>query len=371
MAGPRPLRRNPNPVVAAVAAVWAVWAALALFVTAVDPYDLHPWGAPTSLPGAFEPFDGADHLAIAVKDVDADLVLIGSSPTTPYTPSDLRRAWPKARRPWNVSLHGGLAGDRLVTMDTFARGSRAGHYLITVDAFLAAPNMEARQGFPFHAYDRAIWNDLRVLTPRAVRDSLTVLRHGSPRPDPGVALRAERENNLLVARLWRSEDTRARLREAVVPGAPAIADAPARDCADFPVARAFMRSVARLRATGARVDLLIPTYSSALWFGWAQEPERLRAHGPHMLADQLAMRRCVVVAAAALGVAVHAQNPRSPSLNDLREFRDPGHLRGSENLAAFISLPRDPSTRLTPDNFEAYAEGVRQQARSFDPEAPW
>lgn len=371
MAPSRRTRRNLSPVAVAVSGVWATWAALAVFVSAVDPYDLHPWGARTGIPGAFQPFVGERYLAMAIKDPNADLVLIGSSPTTPYAPDDLRLAYPDARKPWNVSLHGGLGVDRMAIMDAFARDSAAKRYLITVDVFLAARNQEARPGFPFFAYDRAFWNDLRIVTPQALADSLTVLRFGSPEPDPAATLREERELNVSTAKLWRTPENRLRLVQAVSQGREAITGGDRTACSDFPAVTEFMRSVGRLRATGARVDLLIPTYSSALWFGWARDAERRREFGTHLLSDQLAMRRCVVLAASSMGVSVHAQDATSPALNDLRNFRDPGHIHGRANLMAFISMPNDPATRLTPENFDGYAQGVRAAARTFDPNAPW
>lgn len=355
----------------AAVTIWLVWAALSAFVLVVDPYDVRPWGARSVLPGAFQPFEMDRLVRLAASDPEADLVLIGSSPTTPYTPDALRRVWPEARRPWNVSLHGGWAEDRFLTLNEFADRSNATHYLITVDFFLAARTPRARPTFPFFLYDRTPVNDLRVLTPRAVADALRVLREGTPYPDGAAVERQEAEFNATLRDHHRLPYFRDLLDTAVRDGQAAMRRRSDATCADLPGVTAFMAGVGRLRARGARVDLLIPIYSSAVYYEWAQDPDRRRELGPAPLEDQLLMRRCVVVAAQAMGVAVHAADDDARLVNDLRNFRDPGHLSGEANLAAFIALPRDPTTRLTPDNFDAYAARVRANVLAFRPGRDW
>lgn len=363
--------RQVFPVAVAVAMVWSLWAGVAAFVVAIDPYDVWPWGAPSALNEGYDPLAMDRLLAIAIKDPDADLVLIGTSPTTPYSPADLRRAYPEAGRPWNVSLHGGWGGDRLATMDAFAARSDAMHYLITVDFFLAARSQRSRPGFAFYLHNRSFVDDLRVVTPQAVSDAVRVLRLGSPVEDQNAALLAEAKFNSLAARRWRSPERRVILRRTSREGRGVIFSSGRTECSEFPGVAAFMRSVARLRKRGARVDLLIPTYASALWFEWSVDRERLRELGPSMLEEQLAMRRCVILAADLVGAAVYAQDDDARLINDLRNFRDPGHIQGAANLMAFISMPRDPPTRLTPSGFDAYADRVRAGVQAFDPEAPW
>lgn len=363
--------RRVRPVVIAVAMIWTSWACVAAFVVLVDPYDVQPWGAPSTLTEGFDPFAMDRFLSIATRDPDADLVLIGTSPTTPYSPADLRRAYPEAERPWNVSLHGGMGVDRLATMDAFAARSNAMHYLVTVDFFLAARTQRPRPGFAFHLHNSSFVDDLRVVTPHAVADAVRVMRQGSPVAGEDVARLAEADFNSRAARHWRQPERRLIHRRAAREGRGVIFSAGRVECSQFPGAAAFMDAVARLRERGARVDLLVPTYASALWFEWSVDRERLRELGPFMLEDQLAMRRCIVQNASVIGVGVYAQDDDAGLINDLRNFRDPGHIQGADNLMAFIAMPKNPETRLTPGNFDAYADRVRAGVRAFDPEAPW
>lgn len=359
------------PVAIVVAIIWTAWAGVAAFVLVIDPYDVRPWGAPSTLKESYDPFEMDRFLSIASKDPAADLVLIGTSPTTPYSPTELVRAYSEAKRPSNVSLHGGLGVDRLAIMDAFAARSKARHYLITVDFFLAAPDQRSRPGFPLYLYNDNVADDLRIVTPRAVMDAVRVMQWGTPVVDPNAARLAEANFNAQTARNWRRPERRLIHWQASRDRRNRIFSRGRTDCAQFPAVAAFMGSVTRLRERGARVDLLIPTYASALWFEWSLDRERLRELGPSMLEEQLAMRRCVVRAASTIGVAVHAQDDDARLINDLKNFRDPGHIQGTANLMAFVTMPKDPRTRLTPERYEAYADRVRAGVRAFDPEAPW
>ena len=363
--------RRVRPLVIAVAMIWTSWACVTAFVVLVDPYDVRPWGASSTLMEGFDPFAMDRFLSIASKDPEADLVLIGTSPTTPYSPADLLRAYPEAERPWNVSLHGGLGVDRLVTMEAFAARSNAMHYLITVDFFLAARDQRSRPGFAFHLHNSSFVDDLRVVTPDAVADAVRVMRRGSPIADEEIARLAEADFNFRTARHWRQPERRLIHRRAARVGRGVIFSAGRTECSEFPGVATFMQSVTRLRERGARVDLLVPTYASALWFEWSVDRERLRELGPSMLEEQLAMRRCVVRLADTIGVAVYAQDDDARLINDLRNFRDPGHIQGEENLMAFITMPKNPESRLTPGSFDAYADRVRVGVQAFDPEATW
>lgn len=367
----QPRRKALCPVAASVGAIWSICVAVCAFVIAVDPYDARSWGADTTLPGRFEPFHMDRLIFIAAKDRGADLVLVGTSPTTPYSPRDLQRAYSIARRPWNISVHGGLGQDRLIALSTFAEYSSVRHYIITVDFFLAAWRLRLRPDFPAYMYDADIVNDLRIFNARSVTDAYSVLVHGSLHPEAGAALRAESDFNRAVAAHWRSQEQRALMRHAARNFRAEVFSRGRSRCDTFPAATEFMEAVGRLRTRGARVDLLIPTYSSAFWFTWAADKARLRELGPSMLEDQLAMRRCVVSHATRLGAAVYAQDDNPEIINDLRLFRDPGHIQGDATLQAFIRMPEDARHRLTPDNFDDYAHRVRLAVLKFDPDAPW
>jgi hypothetical protein len=139
------------------------------------------------------------------------------------------------------------------------------------------------------------------------------------------------------------------------------------ECKAFPGVATFMYSVIRLLERRALVDLLVPTYDSALWFEWPVDRERIRELGPSMLEEQLAMCRCAIRLADTIGVAVYAQDNDARLINDLRNFRNPGHIQGEENLMAFIAMPTNPEARLTPGSFDAYADRVRVGVQAFDP----
>lgn len=81
------------------------------------------------------------------------------------------------------------------------------------------------------------------------------------------------------------------------------------------------------------------------------------------------MRLCVVRAASTVGVAVQAQDDDARLINDLKSFRDPGHIQGTANLMAFITMPRDQEPGGLPRGMRPTLIGYVPALELFDPEA--
>lgn len=368
-----------RPAVVAIGALWLAYMAAAGFVIGVDPYDLYPWGVKITAARRWDPDHAPRMIDIAAKDPDADLVLVGTSPTALVTPEEIRTVFPEARAPWNVSYL--LAGpdDRLLVLDHLIRYSHARHFIVTVDFYLTLPLGQDNAVFPENLYDASFTNDLRVVDQDTLKDALRALRRGTPFPDTAAATEAMRVSFERVEQIFRNPDNLNAIRDAITRYRATIDSPGATHCASFPMLEPFVGRVKALAAGGRTVDLLIPAFSPSAYYRWRSDKNRIlgdnalaeqhRALGSHAFADQLLMRRCLVKALDGVaGVTVAGADLDFELTGRIANFFDPTHLNTAEERERMLGRLRDPRYRLTAANVDAYAEAIRRNVKDYCPQ---
>ena len=105
-----------RPIVIVAAFLWLGYAVTTAFVLSVDAFDLFPWGRHFDFSMRHNPEAAKYLFRMAAIDPESDLILIGSSLASMFTPADLQKAYPNARAPWNISYHGPDIEDRNIAM---------------------------------------------------------------------------------------------------------------------------------------------------------------------------------------------------------------------------------------------------------------
>ncbi|MEE9433204.1 MAG: hypothetical protein V3V15_03080 [Sphingorhabdus sp.] len=354
-----------RPALLVASGIWLAYICIGALIIGVDPYDLYPWGKDITVASRHQPFDAARLIRLAAKDKNADTILIGSSPTTMYTPDDIKKAFPGTNKPWNISYHGATAYDREQTLDELVEYSDAKHFIITIDYFYADPRIITRN-FPDYMYDDNLTNDLRMINLGSLKASYLTLRYGTPYRDISAMLTKEDGYIASFRNRFQNKNNMAILRDNIENYRGKIAAVGRVNCNEFPMLEPFFSQITALSAKGARVDLIIPAYSPAIYYDWIAAPIQRRLVGRTMLNDQLLMRRCVVEKASQINqVSVSSIDLDEDIVGDLANFRDSGHLDHKDNLMAILSAPEDPDRRITRNNLENYIKKVRNTVLNY------
>ena len=356
-----------RPMITVMAAIWLGYASVATAVLAIDPFDVYPWGKRVSIPQNFAPFEIPRVMRIAARDPNSELVLIGTSPTTIFHQADLERAYPGYASPWNVSYHGSAVADRARTIDQFVRYSPAKRYLITLDYFYTKRATEARPLFPDYHYDETLLNDLRMVNSVSIKSSVRALRSGSPFPDGRATANQEHGFREGERRRFQTPERMRSIRGWIQEYRATIDKPSPLNCSTMPSLAVLLDQVRALTAKGARVDILIPPYSPAIYYEWAGDPLLRRGGGGDtFLMDQLTLRKCAVEGIAKIpGARIYAMDLDFATTTDLGNFRDPAHMESADGLAKFIGMANHPELELTPSNVDAYVASVHKAVVTY------
>jgi hypothetical protein len=355
-------------MIAVMMAIWLGYTVVAGFVLAIDPYDVYPWGKGVSIPENFAPFEIPRIMRIAARDQQTELVLIGTSPTTIFDQADIESAYPGYVSPWNVSYHGSAVADRARTIDQFIRYSPAKRYLITLDYFYTKRAADVRPAFPDFQYDETPLNDLRMVSSVTIKAAVRALRSGSPFPDARATANQEHAFRMGERRRFQTPERMRSLR-SWIKEYRAVIDKPSRlSCSDLPSLNTLLSQVNALTAKGARVDVLIPPYSPAIFYEWAGDPRLRRGGGSEtFLMDQLTMRKCAVEGISRIrGAHIFAMDLDVETMSDLGNFRDPAHMENAAGLAKFIGMPNHPDLELTASNVDAYVKRLHRTVVDYE-----
>jgi len=365
-AGPAIRKWIHKPTVLVVAVLWSAYMAVGAFIVAVDPYDLYPWGAHARMPSNREPFEVMNLMRLAAKDPIADTVLIGSSPTTMYSPDDILEAFPGSKSAWNVSYHAGTAYDRHITINEFAKYSRAKHFIVTLDFFYATVLDRKRSTFPDYMYDGNPTHAFRMISAHTLKAAIKTIVSGSPFPDKAGMERQEHEFNEGERRKYHSPEQIDEFRKAIDKYRNTIAAVGKQNCGDFPMLPRLIADVRALAAHGATVDLFIPAYSPVAYYFWADNPDFRNLVGSAALYDQMQMRRCVVLETADIPrTKVSSLDLDFARTSDYANFRDMTHLYDTKFLKRWLSMSRDPQNTLTAQNVDAYVATMIDRVKNY------
>ncbi len=361
----RPMRRL-TPIVRAALALLALYWPIAIAVLAVDPYDIYPWGSRHALPAMDTTENSRFLVSAAAKDPGIDLVMIGSSVSTSYTPGQMELVFPGVRHAWNMSYPSASPADRALTIGMFLQRSPARRYVIWMDWTYTLPPGKQRDAFPDYLYDANHFNDLRMVNQETIVAAWTEL-HGSGPATQGQALGRQREiKQAADYKAFQAPESLHRLQSIIESNRAQVAGPWRASCDLYPTLT--LQLVPELHAFAQRhrrVDLVFPAYSAAAYYLDA-------AHGSGAtLPEQLNFRRCVVAAVSNIpGVAVWAPDTDAALIADLGNYRNTTHLYAPDALMKVLRSIGDPAYRVDPGNVDAYLDRLRATVVTYDANHP-
>lgn len=368
---PRRLRRVlTRPLLPLFGVVAAACWALALFVLAIDPLNLYPWGVPPRLQqdGDYSPNAKPYLIDAAAKDPEIDTILLGSSTARNITASMMEAILPGTHKAFNMSYSAPLAEDRSLVQREVLRYSAARRVLFEVDLNFALPTrLQRTRHFPLYLYDDAWWNDIRVVNQETLGLALNVLK-GKPLWNGSWS--SEGHQKKFQKQYERAQSPeQAALHQAAIDRQRPNIDRPARfTCKDLDAINDNLVPFARaLSARGVEMDLWFPIYSTQVYYEWLDDPLHLQTIGPSFLNDQLQMRQCLVEALDGIPhVRVFAFNDLVDISDDLRNYRDLGHLQNMAPLQYILQSIAKDQHRLTRDNVGQAIEAMRRHVLNYN-----
>jgi hypothetical protein len=342
--------------------------------TAVDPYDLYPWGARVKLHSNYAPEHPGYLTWMAARDPNADVIVVGSSTALLYTPDVIRATFPGSGDVWNLSYSGERPAARDSLLRLIATRAHSRRVIINLDYYYAADPALLNPNFPAFLYDSNPFNDLRIINARLPAVLFSTLRKGQPF---ATGKATEQRFETKFARQYaasRTPATRASWR-AVIDRHRWEVDRPgSRRCSDFPAfEKQLIPAVRKMSERGIRVDILLPPYSPLMYYAFMDQARALPINGHSVLEDQLLLRRCAVTETANLPmVAVWAPDRDLSLITDIDNFRDPAHLAWDAKGQSTLKAVGDPKYRLTLDNVDDYVQRMRHTVVNFhipDPQA--
>lgn len=354
-----------------VALAYLLGFGLQAFVMAVDPFDLRPTGMNAKLDQRAYPDRAIPRLVSAVAKSDHDLVVLGASTSMGYTPEMLRRAFPDARNPFNLSF-GALRKEEmaLILDQLLAKDPALKRVVLSLDVTtLNDVNMMGRL-LPTRYYAPR-WYDL---VPEYDQESLSVAwsvaRTGAidspawPRRGPlpnwadGVSIPFQQPG--AMAKLQRAADL---TRSTVLDGDPPT-------CREIDGLNQVVIPYARkLAARGIEVEVLTAPFAMSAYSDWAVNWPRhnfIRREG--IYANLMALRRCAVEGLEGIPhVRVHSFDTDLALVGDMRNYFDSAHLVRPEAYQYVLDSIAARSHLLNEENFAAYEAKLRQEVSHFNP----
>ena len=348
------MKRPFLPFIVAVAA--ACWI-LALGLGVIDPLDIYSWGTRPKLKtdGDYS-MQSTKFLAnVVAKTPGFDTVLIGGSTGHFFTTRMMEDTLPDTGRAFNLSYSSPSALDRAAVARQVLRFSHARRFIIEADWTYAIPKADQHmsESFPIYLYDDVWWNDVRGINRQTLALSIAVLR-GDPLWISDWSKMSEQGG---YGNRYQKMHTPAALEElrAMVEHQKTRVDTPSRlSCETMDeVADDLVPFARALAARGAEVDILMPLYSSAIYYWAAGSQSRQQPARPTLLNDELLLRRCLVEALDGLpGVRIFSFDDVAGLAGDFSNYFDPGHLYNpAASLYILRSIARGEH-RLTRSNID-------------------
>jgi hypothetical protein len=347
-------------------AIFGLGASAALFFSAVDPYDLYPWGATPRLERErYEPA-ALPYLLNVVARADYDTVVIGGSTSQLFQSVDLAQSLAGTSKAFNFSYPGARPRDLALVMKKLAAAPKLKRVLLSFDVSFVFDPKVARSDFPFMLYDDDPWNDLRALGVSGLELSSRLLlgkEYFVAAWDPRQSEEVWREQ----FEYFQRDAAIRKQRKAITRRRAEVLNPSPMTCADFPTI-ATVRSLAdQLHARGIPLDIVIPPYSYLAYYVWVGQPRESAWMANAPLNTLLAMRKCLLESVADLGdVRVFAFDLQPEIVEDLANYRDPAHLYGRETELAMLRGIDSNRARLTLGEFEAYANELRERVAAYE-----
>ena len=331
-----------------------------------DPLDLRPWGEPVKLAERPYPMLVRPLLAATLTHNAKSVVLIGTSTAIAISDQQLNRLEDR-KGAANLSVVMQRAPDGIMAMHEAVRTPALRRIVIEV-SHIWLYGAEA-SGEPGRRLDRAYhprWYDLPAFDREIIRAGLAARidrRFWIPEWEEQTArFRPSMQVELLPAQLG---DVR-RALYAATPADFSPGPTPA-DCSGFgALSAALADTLAVARERNIAVDVYFsPIPFASLPLMATQQADFFAAYGikEPFFAPLMAMHRCVVGQVAAQGspkMVVHALDADPAIVGDLRGMRDPLHYSMAFKNDLIIDDIGARQMILTPENFEAYRDRLRQ-----------
>ena len=338
-------------------------AASAGFVSAVDPYDLRPWGATVHIADGIDPQTISNRLIDAVSKGGYTHVLIGGSTVMRVTPAMMRRAFGTDIRAFNISFPGIRPADLTTVLERLRNSTSIKRILIAIDATMLANDDAHRAGFPIQFYHPKWYDVTRDFDWNSVADAARLVWTSQLSRPPRfngkpMSLRQDFMSNLKLA----NETGRAK-----------ISPEPTLSCDAIPaISDVIGPAGVHARSSGQVVDLFFPPYYLAQYSNIASKAGwYLDFETKFYLANVLKLRECVVTAAASSGLAagnvhVHGFDDDMSIVADASNYRDPGHIMNPDVYEKLLQSIAKGTNQLTPESWPAYADRLKTKIQSFE-----
>jgi hypothetical protein len=319
-----------RPFLPVIGTAVAGYCAIALLLTAIDPFDIYPWGAQTKLrPDGHYSLQATPYLVdVVAKKPQFDTLFLGGSTGHFYPPEMIEEVFTDVHQAFNLSYSSPSASDRAAIFTQLLRYSHARRFILEADWTYMIPKALQRKpaSFPIYLYDDAWWNDVRGINKQTVELSLTVLR-GDPLWIGTWTQLSEEAGYRKRYDLMHASGTTADLIAFVARNKSTIDTPSSLTCASMDaIGEDLTPFVRALSARGAEVDVIFPVYSWMMYY-WTHGTDIRGLSRPSLLNDLLLMRTCVVRALDGLPhVNIFAFDDVPELASDMRNYFDPGHL---------------------------------------------
>ncbi|MDB5579745.1 MAG: putative TonB-dependent receptor protein [Bradyrhizobium sp.] len=356
-----------NPVVLVVAIIFVGYWAVAIFVIAVDPLRLYPWGVEVTVSPAVSPQQKPELIVAETSDPNTDLIVIGSSVSAFYSQDDFRQWLPGVKHPVNLSYFLPGYEDNKAVLSLAEKNPNAKRVILFYHhaTYLQSPG-ETRAGMPMYALDQNRLNDLRAVNFESLILAIEAIRHqplyaGTAYFSDLVALQEKKFQAFQTTAQMISlandiDETRAELSSQTA----------SSDCNKYPGLTQQIEPFAHtMSSKGVELDIVMPVLSHAYYGQWLHDFRR-DARFQSFFARDLALRRCIVNRLSKIPHVNIFAFEDSWIVDDMANFTDPGHLHSVAASKYIFSKMRGDRYKLTPDNIEYYLDKFRAAIVNYD-----
>ena len=342
-----------------------------VFVWIVDPYGLRPWGVSARL--ADQPYIAYVTPLLfptAARD-GTDLVVIGGSTSAGFTPSMLRKAFPWARHPVNLSFPGASGDDLRIELAQLEASKSLRRVIFSLDFTVAKDVTTLERIADKPPFDGSLLDPVPEFNIEAVEMSARVLMTGvlwSPAwRDPSTE-----QPDFLIGSLptTASPQEMSELAHDADISRAWVASGPDLPCAAMPHLANTLKYLRQMARRGVAVDIVFPVYSLALYSDWSVTPPAVVR--PSFLDHRsvfptlVSMRRCAVeMTADEPNIHVYGFDTDLPVVSDLSLFSDTAHLLDPKIYLKLIRRVAAGEGVLTKANWPAYEARLRTEVEEY------
>jgi hypothetical protein len=349
-----------------LALVWTVAVACYGFVWFADPYELRFARGDEHL--AAHPYLGSivPRLIPVATHAGVDLALVGASTSLGYTTTMMRRAFPAARQPFNMSFPCADVDDMRLILPRLERTPSIKHVILSLDVTLMYEC--SPPGSPLDPrYYRHDWYDpvpdfsleAMALSARELRTHVVDSPSWGPRlPDRVLGM----TDGPSIAAF---PDAVAALSHEIELARGAVIAGPEASCDDVPAIKTLVAPfVRRMAARGVIVDIITPPYSLAIYSKWTLSPDSFAAASP--LAEIMALQRCALdQTAGEPNVRFHGLGNIPGIVGNLRLYRDVGHLADYATYQAILDRIAAGTNVITPAQWPQYEATLKREIAAY------